>query len=139
MALILSGVFNMLQWVGVVICFFIIDKVGRRKLAISGGLITGVSWMVLAALVGLYSTNWPAHTAAGWAAVAMAFIYVIGFGSTYSCLAWAVPAEVFPNTTRATGVAASTAVNWFCNFIVGLATPPMLQSLGFGTYVSETL
>lgn len=136
MALILSGIFNILQWVGVGICFCIIDKVGRRKLAIAGGLITGSAWMILAALVGLYSSNWPAHVAAGWAAVAMAFIYVVAFGSTFACLAWAVPAEVFPNTSRAKGVAAATAVNWFCNFIVGLATPPMIQNLGFGTYVS---
>lgn len=137
MALILSGIFNILQWVGVGICFCIIDKVGRRILAIAGGLITGSSWIVLAALVGLYSSDWPSHVAAGWAAVAMAFIYVIAFGATFSCLAWAVPAEVFPNTSRAKGVAAATVVNWFSNFIVGIATPPMIQNLGFGTYVSE--
>lgn len=137
MALILSGIFNILQWVGVGICFCIIDKVGRRILAIAGGLITGSSWIVLAALVGLYSSDWPSHVAAGWAAVAMAFIYVIAFGATFSCLAWAVPAEVFPNTSRAKGVAAATVVNWFSNFIVGIATPPMIQNLGFGTYVSK--
>lgn len=135
MALVLSGIFNILQWVGVGICFVIIDKVGRRALAISGGAITGAAWMVLAALVGLYSSDWSSHIAAGWAAVAMAFIFVIAFGATFSCLAWSVPAEVFPNTSRAKGVAAATVVNWFSNFVVGLATPPMIESLGFGTYI----
>jgi hypothetical protein len=26
-------------------------------------------------------------------------------------------------------------VNWICNFTVGVATPPMLESIGFGMYV----
>lgn len=37
MALIMSGVFNMLQLVAVSVCFLIIDRVGRRPLAILGG------------------------------------------------------------------------------------------------------
>jgi MFS family permease len=35
-SVIMSGVFNMLQLVAVTVCFFIIDKVGRRPLAIWG-------------------------------------------------------------------------------------------------------
>ncbi|KAL0253343.1 hypothetical protein SLS55_010319 [Diplodia seriata] len=46
-----------------------------------------------------------------------------------------LPAEVFPNASRSKGVALSTATVWLCNFIVGVSTPPMLEDLGFGTYV----
>ncbi|KAL1615489.1 hypothetical protein SLS54_009021 [Diplodia seriata] len=49
----------------------------------------------------------------------------------FNCL----PAEVFPNASRSKGVALSTATVWLCNFIVGVSTPPMLEDLGFGTYV----
>ncbi|KAK6203734.1 hypothetical protein LQW54_008840 [Pestalotiopsis sp. IQ-011] len=135
MALIMSGVFNILQLVAVGICFFIIDKLGRRPLAIYGALGGGIAWAIMAILVGLYSSDWAGHTAAGWAAVAMAFIFVLVFGVSYSPLGWALPSEVFPSSTRAKGVALSTAVCWLSNFIVGVATPPMIEQIGFGTYV----
>ncbi|KPM45549.1 hypothetical protein AK830_g894 [Neonectria ditissima] len=36
---------------------------------------------------------------------------------------------------RAKAVALATCVNWLSNFTVGVATPPMLESIEFGTYV----
>jgi sugar porter (SP) family MFS transporter len=135
MALILSGVFNVLQLVGVAICFVVIDKVGRRPLAIWGAIGSGVSYTVIAILSGLYEDDWPSHTAAGWVAVAMSFMFIIMYAMSYSPLGWALPSEVFSTATRSKGVALSTATVWLCNFIVGVATPPMMENLGFGTFV----
>ncbi|KAL0934976.1 high-affinity glucose [Colletotrichum truncatum] len=135
MALIMSGVFNILQLVAVAACFFIIDKVGRRPLAIFGGLGGGTAWAIMAILTGVYSKNWAANPAAGWGAVAMAFVFVLLYGISYSPLGWILAAEVYPNSHRSKGVALGTATVWLCNFIVGVATPPMMDQLGFGTYV----
>ncbi|CAM1506348.1 Fc.00g059890.m01.CDS01 [Cosmosporella sp. VM-42] len=135
MALIMSGIFNILQLVAVAICFVIIDKVGRRPLAIFGGAGGALAWSIMAILVGLYSSKWDSHSDAGWAAVAMAFIFIMVYGVSYSPLGWALPSEVFPSATRSKGVALSTATCWICNFIVGVITPPMLENLGFGTYL----
>ena len=135
LSLIMSGVFNILQLVAVVICFFIIDLVGRRPLAIWGAVGGAVSWGIMAVLVGLYSKSWDTHGDAGWACVAMAFIFVMVYGVSYSPLGWALPSEVFPSATRSKGVALSTAACWLSNFIVGVITPPMIESIGFGTYV----
>lgn len=135
MSLIMSGVFNMLQLVAVSVCFLIIDNVGRRRLAIFGGLGGCVSWTIMAALVGVYSKTWASHTDAGWAAVAMAFLFILMYGCTYAPLGWALPSEVFPSAMRSKGVALSTSTNWICNFIVGVITPPMLESWGYGTYI----
>lgn len=135
MALILSGVFNCLQLVAVLVCFVVIDKVGRRPLAIFGGFASGLCYIVIAALAGLYDDSWATHKAAGWACVAMAFLFICTYGVSYSPLGWALPPEVFSNATRSKGVALSVAVDWLANFIVGVATPPMLDSIGFGTYV----
>ncbi|TEA14964.1 High-affinity glucose transporter [Colletotrichum sidae] len=134
MALIMSGVFNVLQLVAVAACFFIIDKVGRRPLAIFGGLGGGTAWAIMAVLVGVYSKDWTANPPAGWAAVAMAFVFVLLYGISYSPLGWILAAEVYPNSHRSKGVALGTATVWLCNFIVGVATPPMMDSIGFGTY-----
>lgn len=134
-SLILSGVFNILQLVTVVVCFLIIDKVGRRPLAIVGAFGCAVCYMIIALLSGLYENDWPSHTAAGWACVAMAFVFILIFGATYSCLGWALPPEVFPTSVRSKGVALAVAVNWLSNFTIGIAVPPMLQSIKYGAYI----
>lgn len=135
MSLILSGVFNVLQLVAVAVCFVVIDKVGRRPLAIVGGFGAAVCYTIIAVLAGLYSDDWKANTSAGWACVAMAFLFILVYGVSYSPLGWALPPEVFSTSQRAKGVALATCVNWLSNFTVGIATPPMLESITFGTYI----
>lgn len=135
MALIMSGIFNVLQLVAVAVCFTIIDHLGRRPLAIIGGVGGAVAWGIMAVLSGLYSKDWLANPAAGWSAVAMAFLFILMFGVSYAPLGWALPAEVYPNASRSKGVALSTATNWLGNFIIGLVTPPMIENWSFGTYV----
>ncbi|KAI7227516.1 hexose carrier protein [Hortaea werneckii] len=135
MALILSGVFSVLQLVGVSLCFVIIDHVGRRPLAIFGGFGNLFCYVIIAILAGLYSDSWASNPAAGWTCVAMAFLFITNFGATYAPLGWALPPEVFSTSTRSKGTALAVAVNWLSNFVVGIATPPMIAHLGYGTYV----
>ncbi|TQS32114.1 hypothetical protein Golomagni_07580, partial [Golovinomyces magnicellulatus] len=135
MSLVLSGVFNTLQLVAVVLCFIIIDKAGRRPLAILGGFGTATCYIIIAVLAGLYSKDWSSHVAAGWACTAMAFLFIMVFGVSYSPLGWTLPAEVYPTSSRAKGVALATCVNWLANFTVGIATPPMLEKITYGTYI----
>ncbi|KAI8276299.1 hypothetical protein K4K60_007833 [Colletotrichum sp. SAR11_57] len=135
MSLILSGIFNALQIVGVFIAFVLIDRIGRRPLAIYGAIGNMICFVVIAALVGTFDSQWGENTSAGWACVAMAFLFIIIFGASYSSLGWALPPEVFPNGMRSKGVAFSVSVTWLSNFTVGVVTPPMIESIGFGTYV----
>lgn len=61
--------------------------------------------------------------------------YVVVFGLTYGPLIWTLPAEVMPNAYRAKGVGLAVAVSWLANFVIGVAVPPMIVSIGYGTYV----
>jgi hypothetical protein len=70
------------------VCFLIIDKVRRRPLAIFGGIACAAAYTVIAVLSGLYSADWKSHLAAGWDAVAMAFVFILAFGVSYSPLGW---------------------------------------------------
>lgn len=139
MALIMSGVFNILQLVAVCICFAIIDKVGRRRLAIFGAVGDTICYILIAVLAGLFSNDWPDHQAAGWATVAIAFCFILIYGVSYSPLGWALPSEVFTTKNRSRGVALSVCVNWLSNFIVAIAIPPMLASRGYQTYIFFTV
>jgi hypothetical protein len=83
-ALIISGIFNILQLVAITVCLVIIDNVGRRPLAILGAVGAATAWAVMAGLVGAYSTSWAEHPDAGWGAVAMAFLFILVFGVSYA-------------------------------------------------------
>lgn len=111
-SLILSGTLNIGQLVAVCVTFLIIDKVGRRPLAIWGGFGMGVPYVVISVLYGLYSDDWLGHPDKGWAAVAMAYVFILIYGVSYSPLGWALPSEVFSNAQRSKGVALSTATVW---------------------------
>ncbi|WQF84389.1 Putative major facilitator, sugar transporter, major facilitator superfamily [Colletotrichum destructivum] len=135
MQLIMSGVLNCVQLVGVIPSLWTMDRFGRRWILLVGSVGMTISHTVIAVLVGLYSNDWPNHTTQGWVSVAFLLLYMLVFGATWGPVPWAMPSEVFPSSLRAKGVAISTCSNWINNFIIGLITPPMVQETGFGAYV----
>ena len=118
MSLILSGVFNCFQLVGVVIAFALIDSWGRRPLAIYGALGNMTCYLIISALVGTYAGNWDSNESAGWACVAFAFLFITIFGASYSPLGWSLPPEVFPVSIRSKGVGLAVATTWLSNFVM---------------------
>lgn len=62
-------------------------------------------------------------------------IYILCYASSYGPLAWTLPAELFPNSKRAKGVGAATAMIWIANFVIGVIVPQMVISIGWGTYL----
>ncbi|KAF2084585.1 putative MFS monosaccharide transporter [Saccharata proteae CBS 121410] len=134
MRLILSGVLNVAQLVGVASSIFTMDRVGRRPLLLFGSVVMCFSHVIIAVLVGLYSDSWPTHKVQGWVSVGFLFAYMLAFGASWGPVPWAMPAEIFPSSLRAKGVALSTCSNWLNNFIIGLITPPMVENTGYGAY-----
>ncbi|RAK73004.1 sugar porter family MFS transporter [Aspergillus fijiensis CBS 313.89] len=135
MQLLMSGILNVLQLVGVATTIWTMDSIGRRPLLLWGAAIMALCHIIISVLVGLYSDNWPAHRGPGWASVALLFVYMIAFGGSIGPVGWAMPSEIFPSSLRAKGVALSTCSNWLNNFIIGLITPPLIQDTGYGAYV----
>lgn len=135
LSLILSGVMNVMQLVGVSIGLLLMDNVGRRALLLWGAMAMTVCHTIVAAVVGLYSDDWAHHMPAGYTGAAFIFIFMLAFGLSWGPVPWSMPAEIFPGRLRAKGVAASTCSNWLFNWVVGASTPVMLRQIGFGTYV----
>lgn len=71
MTLILSGMVNVCQLVAGIPIFLYLDKIGRRKLAIIGGFAMGVPHIIMAGIVGKFSSSWNTHQAMGWFGVAL--------------------------------------------------------------------
>ncbi|KAF2144680.1 uncharacterized protein K452DRAFT_266697 [Aplosporella prunicola CBS 121167] len=134
MQLVLAGVLNVAQLVGVASSIWTMDKVGRRPLLLGGSLVMFIAHLIIAVLVGKFDKDWPAHKPEGWASVAFLFVYMLAFGASWGPVPWAMPAEIFPSSLRAKGVSLSTCSNWLNNFIIGLITPPLVENTGYGAY-----
>jgi len=119
----------------VILSFPLVDRVGRKPLLSFGSIGMTICLVIVAVLTALFSSAWDSHRAEGWVAVAFIFCYMIVFGMSWGPVPWAMPAEIFPSSLRAKGVALSTVSNWFNNFIIGLITPPLIQSTGYGAFV----
>lgn len=112
MQLIMSGVLNICQLVGVASSLYTMDRVGRKPLLVWGSALMSVSHIIIAALVGVFGKDWTHHRNAGWASVAFLLFYMLAFGATWGPVPWAMPSEIFPSSLRAKGVALSVCSNW---------------------------
>lgn len=105
---------NICQLAGACVIILVLDQVGRRKLAIAGGIAMAIPHAILAGLVGAFNTSWQSHPGPAWFGVALIYLYVLMYSLSYGPLGWTLPAEVYPNAVRAKGVGLAVAVNWVC-------------------------
>lgn len=57
-------------------------------LAIWGAIGMATPYIIMSALVGEFSHDWPGHKAAGWVTCGFAYVYILAYGVSYSPLAW---------------------------------------------------
>lgn len=75
MSLILSGMVNVCQFVGSMPMLLYLDKIGRRNIAIYGGIIMAIPHIIMAGVVSRFSTSWTTHQGVGWFGVALVCEY----------------------------------------------------------------
>ncbi|KAG5437318.1 hypothetical protein PCANB_000747 [Pneumocystis canis] len=135
MQLLMSGILNIIQLVGVIISIYTMDRLGRRPLLLLGSILMFTSQLAISIIVKIYSHNWTIYKTQGWIGVSFLLFYMLLFGSTWGPVSWVLPAEIFPSSLRAKGVAISTCSNWFNNFIIGLITVPLVEKTNYGAYL----
>ncbi|KAI0835649.1 general substrate transporter [Hypoxylon sp. FL0890] len=129
MALLMGGVNMIVYAIFATTSWFIIERVGRRKLFLYGTVGQCLSMVIT------FSCLIPGTpTAAKGAAVGL-FTYIASFGATWLPLPWLYPAEINPIKTRAKANATSTCTNWLFNFLIVMVTPIMIAKIGWGTYL----
>ncbi len=111
-----------------------IDRLGRRKLLLSGLVGMTVSLIVLGTAFRYVSP--PAASAhagmgtAGLVALAAVVAFIISFGISVGPVGWTVINEVFPGHIRGRGVAVATAVNWGAAFLVSQGFLSLIGAVG---------
>lgn len=134
-SLLATGVYGIVNTLSTLPAFFLIDKVGRRPLLMCGALGTFVSLVIVGAVIGAYGSSLTDHPSAGWVGIAFIYIYDINFSYSFAPIGWVLPAEIFNLGNRSKAMAITTSTTWMCNFIIGLVTPDMLETIKWGTYI----
>ena len=62
------------------------------------------------------------------AIVAMTYLFVCTFATTWGPTSWTYPSEIYPTKIRAKAVSLSTASNWFWNCVLAFGVPPLLTN-----------
>ncbi|KAI0442035.1 general substrate transporter [Xylaria telfairii] len=129
MALLLGGVNAIVYAIFATVSWFLIERVGRRKLFLWGTVGQFLS-MVLA-----FGALIPQTQSAAIGTCVALFTYIASFGATWLPLPWLYPAEINPIMTRAKANAVSTCTNWLFNFFIVLITPVLVTNIGWGTFL----
>ncbi|KAJ4481409.1 general substrate transporter [Lentinula edodes] len=111
------------------VAIFLIDRVGRRKLMIFGGVGQCLT-MVLLAVLG--SIN---NSAADIVSAVLLFVFNSFFAIGWLGMTWLYPAEIVGLRMRGPANALSTASNWTFNFLVVMITGPAFQNISWKTYI----
>ncbi|KAJ3776565.1 general substrate transporter [Lentinula raphanica] len=111
------------------VAIFLIDRVGRRKLMLFGGIGQCLT-MVLLAVLG--SIN---NSAADIVSAVLLFVFNSFFAVGWLGMTWLYPAEIVGLRMRGPANALSTASNWTFNFLVVMITGPAFQNISWGTYI----
>ncbi|KAJ9090948.1 hypothetical protein QFC20_007778 [Naganishia adeliensis] len=127
---IVTNVVNVVNVVSTIPGILVIDRIGRRKMLLTGAIAMCICEYIVAA-VGMTqggenadgSVNLTAHRVL----IAFVCIYIAFFASCWGPIPWSVCAEVFPSRLRARGMSLSVASNWLWNFGIGYATPYLVN------------
>ena len=116
------GVVNVVM---TLVAIWLVDRVGRRVLLLTGLAGMGVSLCTLA--LGFLLGTGPAL---GWLTAASLAAYVGFFAIGLGPVFWLLISEIFPLAIRGRGMSAATIANWLANLVVALTFLDLVDLLG---------
>lgn len=133
LALLLSLIVAAMNAAGTVAGIFLIDRCGRRTLALTSLAGVFVSLLVLGGAFSLHSSNVSSNLGAtkyGWFAVVGLAMYILSFSPGMGPVPWAVNSEIYPEAYRGVGGGMSATVNWVSNLIVAQSFLSVVSLVG---------
>ncbi|WWC72735.1 uncharacterized protein I206_106699 [Kwoniella pini CBS 10737] len=129
LSLILGGVLSIVYMIFALTSFFLVEKVGRRKLFLWGTVGQAVSMFIT------FGCLLPGRATSAKGAAFGLYFFIAWFGATWLPLPWLYPAELNSMAVRTQANAVSTMVNWIFNFTVVQVLPTMTASIGAYTFL----
>ncbi|RDW69809.1 hypothetical protein BP6252_08829 [Coleophoma cylindrospora] len=114
------------------LCFWMIERFGRRSLMLSGLGLQCLAYVMVAIAISQLTS---APTQWGAVGITFLFFYYAAFGCTWGMVPWVYQAEVNSLAMRTKGAAAATATNWLFGFVCTQFTPTGIKNIGFRFYL----
>jgi SP family sugar:H+ symporter-like MFS transporter len=137
-SLLISVSTSMVNIVGTIVAIVVIDRVGRKPLALIGSIGMAIS-LSLAAWAFSYATGSgaTAHIPKdeGTIAIVAAHIYVFFFAMSWGVVVWVMLGEMFPNKIRALALSIAASAQWLANFAITQSFPSMSRWSLTGSYI----
>lgn len=115
-----------------VIVVTIVDKVGRKKL-----LVTGSTFMVAGLVIMGSVLQYSNSTSAGVITVLCVLLYMSGFALAWGGVGFTIVGEVVPTSIRQKVMSISTLLNWIGNLALSAGMLSFIQLLGGGSSKEE--
>ncbi len=111
------------------VAIFLVDRVGRKPILLSGSLLMAVSLGTMALCFAFSTTDAEGAVSlpAPWGPIALvaANLFVIGFGASWGPLVWVLLGEIFPSRIRGKALGVAASAQWIANFLITVSFPAM--------------
>ncbi|XP_057431864.1 inositol transporter 1-like isoform X1 [Lotus japonicus] len=131
LALLLSLIVAGMNVAGTILGIYVIDRAGRRKLALSSMSGVIVALAILSAGSYLEASDSTNRTY-GWIAVIGLAMYLLFFAPGMGPVPWTVNSEIYPEEFRGVCGGMSATVNWVCSVIMSQSFLSISDAVGLG-------
>ncbi|MFC9647707.1 sugar porter family MFS transporter [Streptomyces sp. NPDC056937] len=121
--------------IGTVIAMVLVDRVGRKPLALVGssGMAVALAFEAWAFSAPLVNGKLPATE--GTVALIAAHVFVLFFALSWGVVVWVFLGEMFPNRIRAAALGVAASAQWIANWAITASFPSLADWNLSGTYV----
>ncbi|MFE4370702.1 sugar porter family MFS transporter [Streptomyces sp. NPDC056835] len=121
--------------IGTVIAVVLVDRVGRKPLALVGssGMAIALAFEAWAFSAPLVNGRLPSTQ--GTVALVAAHVFVLFFALSWGVIVWVFLGEMFPNRIRAAALGVAASAQWIANWVITASFPSLAEWNLSGTYV----
>ncbi|KAG6667450.1 inositol transporter 1 [Carya illinoinensis] len=131
LAILLSLIVAGMNAAGTILGIYLIDHVGRKKLALTSLSGVFVSLLILSGAFFAESSN-STNALYGWIAVLGLALYIGFFSPGMGPVPWTVNSEIYPEAYRGMCGGMAATVNWISNLIVAQSFLSLAEAAGTG-------
>ncbi|KAF7056315.1 hypothetical protein CFC21_063732 [Triticum aestivum] len=134
-ALMSAVVTRLCATVANIVAMIVVDKFGRRKLLLVGGIQMILSQFTVGAILAVkFKDHGVMDKEYGYLVLVIMCVFVAGFAWSWGPLTYLVPTEICPLEIRSAGQSVLIAVIFLMTFVIGQTFLNMLCHLKFGTF-----
>ena len=130
---------SIINIVGTVIAMVLVDRIGRRPLALIGSIGMAIALALEAWAFSADLVDGKLPETQGIVALIAAHGFVLFFALSWGVVVWVLLGEMFPNRIRAAALGVAASAQWIANWTITASFPSLADWNLSGTYVIYTV